>query len=204
MKKIIFSLFITFTLLILSNVESIGQCPSCPSPYVSASFQFTLPNGCGPITVNYCRDCSPTGHPIVKLCSVEIPYYITQCQNLQLGYSFWDEVKRQTLLNMYVYCINLEILPCPQRTVVEFYNTNCMTVEADITSQFWNLVPCEQDAGICMQEWTLCWDYNQPGEGKLVLERNGSAVIIEEGSCGFTEPILNSQTFSYPCFNICN
>lgn len=35
MKRIFYSLILTFSLLILSNVESNGQCPGCSSPYAS-------------------------------------------------------------------------------------------------------------------------------------------------------------------------
>ena len=72
MKKISALLILTFTLLIISNVESSAQCTSCPGNPTPTSFPITLATGCVAY-VHYCFDCAPTGHPVAQFCMVAIP-----------------------------------------------------------------------------------------------------------------------------------
>ncbi len=73
-KKLFISLILSFSLLILSNVESKGQCSSCLSGMTPASFVFTLSTGCQ-ITVNYCWKCPTPPHlpGAATLCNISIP-----------------------------------------------------------------------------------------------------------------------------------
>jgi len=124
MKKIIFSLFITFTLLILSNVESIGQCPSCPSPY--SSYSTTFSNGSCTLTVNFCLDCAPTGHPVMSICSITVP---NSCSSVNVNASLWNLARNEMLVKAVSVCGGVG--PCPQRVAIDIYQAQCWQLEND-------------------------------------------------------------------------
>lgn len=73
MKRILFSLIFTFSLLILSNVESKGQC-SCPSGYTHTIDTVNI-NGTCELYVEYCYKCDPhTLYRSVQICNIIIPW----------------------------------------------------------------------------------------------------------------------------------
>ncbi len=199
MKKLILSLFLTFTLLILSNVESKGQCATCPSGYTSKSVNHVLSNGCE-ITINYCIFCGPTGHGAMKLCSITIPYHAAPnpCYNMVIDGSFWQEVKHAMVFNAAVECGNIG--PCPQRVNYEIYQASCWKLDI-VWGQFPRLEmkPCPLEAGECLQEFEICW--NPTG---FVIDPK-PPVLIDPGECTFQPiPIDPDPTKLYlDCFNSC-
>jgi len=139
-KKLFISLILTFSLLIMTNVESKGQCPSCPSPYTNHSVNHTLttgPNAGCEITINYCLFCHPSGHAESRLCSVTIPYTTNPydpCFGMTLDANFWNEVRHAMIFNSAVVCGNIG--PCPYRVVFTTYQANCMELTID-----WGVFP---------------------------------------------------------------
>lgn len=199
MTKFILTLFITFTLLILSNVEGKGQCSSCPSGYTSESVNHTLSNGCE-VTINYCLFCQPTGHGAVRLCSVTIPYTndpFDPCYNLVIDGIFWDEVREAMTFNSAVECGNIG--PCPQRMNYEVYQASCMqaTIEWTPYPPRYVLKPCPQEAGECMQEFEICWE---PTGFKITKQ---PPVLLDPGECSPAPISLDPDDLYLDCFNSC-
>ena len=196
MKRIFYSLILTFSILILSNVESNGQC-SCP-PANQVSFNMTLPSGCK-ITIVYCRDCQPTGHASMELCHVIIPYS-GACIGMAIDQAFWLEVKKAMVFNAAAACGNIG--PCPQKVVYEIYDAACkrlVFVNPPDQPSYIKIENCPNDPGICKQEFELCWD------GFNFNINVSNPVLIESGECIY-QPIFipTNPSLLYPdCFNSC-
>ncbi len=198
-KKLFISLILSFSLLILSNVESKGQC-TCPnSNYQQASFQMTLANGC-PITVNYCRLCHPTGNPEARLCSIEIPYTNINCQNMVIDSYFWAQVRLEMVKYIYYNCISLEVLPCPHQTLVDIYSASCYYMLDNPIAQMIEIKPCPYDPGLCLQEWEICYDID---EDIVTYSPKGEPYLLEEGNCSGPPPIIEYISTPSDCFNSC-
>ena len=160
MKKIIFSILIFVSTLLVTNVESKGQCPTCPSPSTSESVIMGISGTSCSITINYCLFCSPTGRPRIELCSILFP--IPYCNGLSITSSLLFEVKKAMVKDGSVKCataMGLPIGPCPNRNIVETYFPTCgkFGVPDEITGTA-PLIPCGQLPGQCYQEWEICFD----------------------------------------------
>ncbi len=101
MNKFFITFFLTFTLLILSNVESKGQCTDCPMGWFNYSFVYEVPGTDCEITVYYCTNCAPTGHVTVHICNIIVPY--EDCE-IQLNPGFWDGLKKAAILDALTKC----------------------------------------------------------------------------------------------------
>ncbi len=152
MKRIFYSLILTFSLLILSNVESNGQCSGCSSPYASQTATYVYNSSCS-ITINFCLDCSPTGHPIMKLCSITIPYN-SNCYNIPIDPTFWNNIRNEMLIKAALVCGTFG--PCPQRIAADIYQATCWKLENDWELGMVHIVPCDEEPGSCMQEYEVC------------------------------------------------
>ncbi len=197
MKNFISLLIITFSLLIISNVESSAQC-TCP-PANQKTFNMTIPGTSCQVTVVYCLDCQPTGHASMELCHVINPYD-NPCIGMAIDAAFWIAVKKAMVLDAAIICGNIG--PCPQRKIYEIYDAACkrlVFVNPPDQVPYILLEPCPADPGICKQEFELCWD------GFNFNVNVSAPVLIETGECNY-QPIFipENPTSLYPdCFNSC-
>lgn len=164
MKKIIFSLIITFTLLILSNVESKGQCTSCPGNTSPTAFQITLKTGCDAF-IHYCYDCAPTGNPIAQFCMIAIPN-APSCNGITIDAQFWRDVREAMMIDLASICSNAwgQIPPCSTSVFqsLEIVIANCMEVIDHPNDPTLKIIkPCDAEPGLCSKEYEVCWDGNE-------------------------------------------
>jgi hypothetical protein len=194
-KKLIISLFLTFALLILSNVESNGQCNPCQIGYTPKSFNYQVTETSCTITVNYCAFCAPTGNPIVKLCSITIPHD-NDCKNLNLTNFEWNKIKEAMVSDAANSCIGIP--PCPTQITTEVYQAECYRLENDwINGMVW-ILPCESEAGECRQNYQVCWNGST-----LQVIKHGHPVLIDEGDCLPDTIIIDPDDLYENCFNTC-
>jgi len=62
-----------------------------------------------------------------------------------------------------------------------------------------HIIPCDEEAGLCMREYEVCWD-----NGNLQITQ-GDAFVIDEGECDYEEIIIAPFPYSLfeGCFNSC-
>lgn len=154
MNKFFITLIFTFSLLILSNVESKGQCASCPTNFTPKVVNVTI-NGCN-VTIHYCKFCHPTGHPEAKLCGV---YFPTTCGNIVIDYDFWYQVREALILDMSIDCLE-SIGPCPERTSFSIEEGFCLGIYPDDPQNPTEYVikNCDGQAGTCYKEYEVCYE----------------------------------------------
>jgi hypothetical protein len=196
MKNIISLLIFIFALFIMSNVESNGQCASCPSGYTGYSLSYVIPATSCTITVNYCLLCSPTGNPVVRLCSIEVPH-ISACNNLILNSGLWDMIRTQTLKDAVNYCTGIP--PCPTRKTMELYQADCFKLENDYINGRVLILPCDAEPGECYQEYEICWE-----SGNLNISKVGTPILTDEGDCGPEFIEIDPDDLFEGCFSTCN
>lgn len=201
MRKLIFSILIIVSTLLFTNVESKGQCPTCPSPSSSESVIMGISGTSCSITINYCLFCSPTGHPRLELCSILIPYGPTSfCNNIAIDNIFLENVRKAKVIDGAVKCasaMGLPIGPCPNRTIVETYLPTCAKfgVPDEITGKV-PLIPCPQLGGQCFQEWEIC--FNDPIYTATPIGTPSKLSGICDDGVIIIGPVLPSE-----CFEIC-
>jgi hypothetical protein len=151
MKKIIFSLIFTFTLLILSNVESIGQCPSGYSHKLDT---LTF-NGCL-YEVSICFKCAVTHHGEVSINRVRpIPNQAPPC-DLQAWQNFNNALTyiRGIVYSPYYYfeklCSSMIPSPCPDYTPAKFREYFCWKKTP------LGFIPCDKEV-YCEVTIEYCW-----------------------------------------------
>jgi hypothetical protein len=169
MKKIFISLFLTFALLILSNVESNGQA-CCPSGYDHTIDTISI-NGTCELYVEYCYKCDPhTLYRSVYICNIIIPWNQPGGCNLDgtdIGsQGFWEAIYVETLekLTNKPSCGNYEPcgeVPCttsymPNR-FVEIKKAACFRKFENPFTQQTSIIPCETEAQ-CVIEYCVCYD----------------------------------------------
>lgn len=196
MMKKIFILICSFILITLSTTELKSQSSSCTCtyPYTSASTTYSIDSSCV-ITINYCLDCAPTGHPVMKLCNIIVPTDI--CDTLVIDANFWDAVKEEMLISAVNICGGIG--PCPTRVAIDIYQASCWQLVNDWENEMVHIVPCDEEPGECMQEFEVCFN-----GGNLEITP-GIPEVIEEGECGYESIIIAPYPYSLfeGCFNSC-
>jgi len=194
MKNVFLLLIITFTLLIVSNVESKSTC-SCPTNYTPQTFTVTLPSGCV-VDINYCLFCQPTGHPILELCSVTL--YTGSCTNINVDFNFWNLIRTEMIKHGVTNCGNVG--PCPERVTMDIYQATCLKLVNDWDNGMVHIVSCDLEPGKCIQEYEVCYVGLQ-----LQITKIGNAVVIEEGECDTEEVIILPPPYNLfqGCFSSC-
>jgi len=198
MKKIIALLILTFTLLIISNVESSAQCTSCPGNTTPTSFPITLATGCVAY-VHYCFDCAPTGHPVAQFCMVAIPNNAS-CNGLVIDSDFFKTIREEMMKNLSSICSNVwgSVPPCSTSTrySLEIVMTNCMEVIDDFNNPGYRILkPCDADPGLCSKEYEVCWNGSE-------WEVDVKSVNFESGECDYLPFELNQYSLPSWCTSI--
>jgi hypothetical protein len=193
MKRIFLILILTFTLLILSYVESNGQCSSCPTNFTPKSVNLNLGGGCF-VTIHYCSYCHPTGHTEGKLCGVYIP---VTCGVITMDYAFWWKVREAMILDMATICED-EIGPCPERTSFSIEEGFCYGIYPNHPQNptGYNIKPCEADPGQCYKEYEVCY------EGTELIYTVVDTYIVP-GDCDVMEFDFDPNDPPYYCFTFC-
>lgn len=181
MKKIVFSLIVTFTVLILSNNESIAQCTSCPGNTTPTAFAITLKTGCTAY-IHYCYDCAPTGNPIAQFCMISLPNN-PNCNGITIDAQFWKDVRDSMMINLATNCSNIwgQVPPCSTSTFqsLEIVVANCMEVIEDPNDAEIILIrPCDAEPGLCSKEYEVCWDGDE-------WVSTVTSVNFEPGECDY-------------------
>ena len=192
MKKIIFSLLFTFTLMFISNVESKGQCSSCPTNFTPKSVNVTI-NGCN-ITIYYCKFCEPTGYPSAKLCGV---YFPTSCGNLVIDYDFWYQVREALIIDLSIDC-NKEIGPCPERQSFSIEEGFCLGIYPNHPQNPTGYIikNCDGQAVTCYKKYEVCY------EGSELVYSIVDTQITPAG-CDVMEFEFDPNDPPYYCFTFC-
>lgn len=197
MKKIFFSLIITFSLLILSNEESIG-C-SCPQNYSFKSYLITLPNTNCVIQFNVCIKCSPTGNPEVRFCSVYIDINDPSCTNANINPVDWSNMKKEVMGLVLKDCPETQIPPCPTQSnwTANYYEAFCLEAIYNGVEERVELIPCDVSPGLCETQYSACMN-----NGQIVVTIQSGPSVSETGDCG---PGALSPIFPPPdgCFSYC-
>lgn len=194
MKKIIFSLLFTFTLMFISNVESKGQC-TCPSGYTPQSVNLNLGSGCV-ITIDYCMLCHPTGNPEANLCQVRIP---NTCVGLNIDLAFWTNVRNAMIADLALKCsYSGGIGPCPQRTSFSVFQAFCMGIYPNDPQNPTGYIikPCDGEAGVCYKQYEVCYQ----GLDLIVTTVNTQ---VTPAGCDFMEFEFDPNDIPYYCFSAC-
>jgi hypothetical protein len=198
MKKILIFSILTFTLLLFSNVESKGQCTSCPSGFVTTAFPITLKSGCE-AWVHYCYLCSPTGNPVAQFCGIYIPK-TTACNGILINDAFWEMLREEMMIDLvYSACFDIygELPPCSTsfRKSLEIVVADCMEVYEDVTSpEIVILRPCNADPGLCTKEYEVCWNGTE-------MESNVVNVNFEPGECDNLPFVFDIFSLPTYCFS---
>jgi hypothetical protein len=195
MKKIFISLILTFALLILSNVESRGQCASCPSGYVPQQVNLDIGGGCI-VTIHYCMLCHPTGTPEAKLCGVYIP---VSCGVITMDYEFWWNIRKKLITDLAIKCsYSGEIEPCPQQNVFSIDEGFCYGIYPNHPTNptGYDIKPCVGEAGECYKTYEICW------EGSDLKLKVINQTIIPAG-CDVMEFEFDPNDPPYYCFTFC-
>jgi len=160
---------------------------------MSATFS---PNTNCIVSVNYCLNCAPTGHPIMKLCSVTIDFE-SSCDSVEIDGSFWDQARIAMLKEGASVCG--AIGPCPQRQSVDIYQAQCWKLEPDWEEEMVYIVPCDEEPGECFRPYELCYE-----NGELVITA-GTPSVTDEGECGTESIIIAPPPYDIflDCFNSC-
>lgn len=194
-KKLFISLFLTFALLILSNVESEGQCTDCPMGWFNHSFIYKpLSTKCD-IIVHYCTNCAPTGFMEIKICNLIIP---TDTCSITLNPLFWENLKKELVVQSLTECDMLGIVPpCSSlsRTQVIVTAADCFRAEFDDIAEVANIIPCEEDTGECSQTASLCFN----GTDYIVTITPGTP----DGDCSNVTPTIDADDKYEDCFHTC-
>jgi hypothetical protein len=192
-NKIIISFMLTFTLLLVSNVESNGQCASCPSGYSPQSVPLDLGSGCV-ITIYYCMLCHPTGHSEAKLCGVFIP--IT-CGVIDIDMNFWKMVREALIIDLATACDD-EIGPCPERISFSIEEGFCLGIYPNHPTNPTGYIikNCEADAGTCYKQYQVCY------VGSALTYHVVNTYIVP-GDCDFMEFEFDPNDPPYYCFTFC-
>ena len=197
MKKLIMIILFCMILLFATN-ESSSQCANCIFPSSQESFQMEIPNTSCTITVNYCLTCSPTGNTLISLCSVVFPY-TSNCFGIHLDEDFFESVRQGMAKDGALKCANkngIPIGPCPNRAIIETYLPTCARWEVNTINSSVNLVPCFQNAGLCYQQWEICFQ-----DPDYIVTPVGDPFKIS-GIC-ISEPLIFLPELPDDCFEIC-
>jgi hypothetical protein len=193
MKKFILTFILTFTLLILSNIESNGQACSCPTGWFDYSFDYVVPGTSCTITVNFCTNCAPTGHTLIELCNIVVPYS-SACE-ITLNPPFWTQLRNALAVNAIISC-DLGTEPCPGRNQTIVSHGACMKLEFDDIAQEVTIEKCDQDPGVCETEIFVCWN-NQ----YIPIPQSTSST---GGECDSETPVIDPSDKFTDCFFACN
>jgi hypothetical protein len=196
MKKLFISLILTFILLILSNVESNGQCSSCPSGYESKSFQATLPGSSCIVTFNVCVFCAPTGNPQVQFCNA---YFPSSCFSNQVSAFDWFLMKKEVMGKILMDC-ETEIPPCStmSKTASEYYEAACLIASFNGAENRIEFQPCNSTPGTCRTDFAACVE-----DDEIVIEITGGPTVTDTGDCGPAVLNLNPLILPMACFSFC-
>jgi len=155
MKKIIFSLIITFTILILSNVESNGQCPS---GFTLKTVTLTI----GPCDydVRLCYKCGLANPGEVSI--VDITLKDDSCTPLPLEQVF-DGIYATLNNYQFIYnelCTSYSVPNCPNLSDIFTVKWWCCW-EVERVEYFgeetYKYRPCNYDS-YCIEYLQFCWD----------------------------------------------
>jgi len=198
MKNFISLLIITFSLLIISTAESYAQCTSCPNNSTPTAFPITLASGCIAY-VHYCFDCSPTGHPMAKICMVSIPR-VSACSGIVIDSQFWIDIRRAMMVDLNTICSNAwgNIPPCSTSTrySMEIVSTECMEVIDHPTDPELIIIkPCDLEPGFCSKKYEVCWDNGAWLENTISTE-------FTPGECDYTPIVLDPWSLPSWCTSI--
>jgi hypothetical protein len=194
-KKLFFSLILTFTLLIISNVESNGQCTDCPAGWFNYSFVYKSSRYDCDITVHYCTNCAPHGFTEIKICNLIIP---TDTCSITLNPLFWENLKKAVVVQSLSECNMLGIVPpCStfSRTQVIVTSADCFRAEFDDIAEVANILPCEEDEGECVQEFSVCFN----GTDYILTFTPGTP----DGDCENVTPTIDVLDKYEECFHTC-
>lgn len=180
MKKIILSLIITFTILILSNNESIAQCPS---GFTLKTVTLTI----GPCDydIQLCYKCGITNPGEVTI--VDIKLKDNSCTPLPLEQVF-DGIYASISNYQFIYtelCPSYNAPDCDDQSDVYIINHwNCW--EAELVEYFGDTTyvyrPCNYDS-YCKEYAKFCWD----PISETYIKTYHDIVQIGEPNCDDTE-----------------
>lgn len=156
MRKLNVILIFSVFFLLLNISESNGQCSYCPPGSTASSCQVAIGN-CT-VTVNFCLDCSPTGHAIASLCNISLPY---TCMGLPIDHNFWIQARREMLKAVGAQCASVygEIPPCSTsvRPYIEIVTPACVKIYQDPNNMNYSIIgTCDAEAGQCSIEYEVC------------------------------------------------
>ena len=198
MNKFIITLIFTLTVLIFSNVESMGQTCSCPSGYTTVSFDYPYTSTCT-FSITYCVICHPTGNIEMRLCGLTFDYGNNECDYIVLSSQLYGEVRKAALIHVANNLCGSQIQPCPQRKIIEYQQGMCQEIVNDTFNDLIYVRNCD-DSGHCITETEVCWD------GSNLSIEDDEEVDTEQGDCFGFSPIIdfdNLGNLTDECFITC-
>ncbi len=187
---------IALSIFFATNVVATASC-SCPSGFTPKSFQYTLATTSCEITINYCTNCSPTGHTSVYLCDIVVPY--GNCTGITVDAAFWQEIKEATLIENMEDC-NLGMPPCPGRIQMDFYKGDCKRLVYDDYYETITIEDCDEEGGTCVNYYSICWDPITQDWDFDFYDYD----VTDPGECGPALPKLDEEDRFLLCFTTCN
>lgn len=184
--------------MILSNVESKGQCSSCPENYSPVSYTIDFPgvNGCE-VTFYFCTFCPPTGSPQVTFCNAS--FKMPEC-TVTITPAMWLELKKEVMGLVLEDCEFSGIPPCPTWSyqAVDYFEADCL-IGIQYSNGDVGFEPCPNDPGVCKIEFAACMDGD-----KIKVDVISGPTAIDEGDCGPAVVNLGPYTaLPSACFTLC-
>lgn len=222
MKKIIPFLIFTFTLLIMYNVESKGQC-SCPTTTGWQQVTFPVLYKAGDVDcrvdITYCYFCGDNSlHREIYFCKADLKHYsysptepnYCDWSGVDIGsQEFWDVIYEHMIYDMFYRCTTIPF--CDDLTAnavfrrfTEIKKSSCMkSVFNPILFQT-EIRPCENEA-LCVIEYDVCIGLENAvitkGLSYEIGESNCPRKIVGAGGSAINPPGANYMEGT--CFNPC-